>query len=514
MLLMETLSIRKKLLYSILVLTTVLAITAGLVSGITLQYVQNQAQRSKGFSLAGLAAENTKSGFLTDDSSFMERAMEGLRNDREVSLGAVVGVDPAHVVSIKALKKSKPDDPIDALFLAEPIGRQEGDTLSYSRGAYKVVAIRIKEDNAMDPDKKWYLLVAMNKTSINRAIYGIVLEMFALGIGMVVLGFFASLFLGRAIVDPLVEIQQKMRDISEGEGDLTARLEVKGEDEIAQLSTHFNRFVANIQAIVQEVITISSNIASGSTQMTAGATEMASTADSIAQTAEAQKFSVSQTNEKVSTIATSSQSIFTDVTKALAVFDQTQRAAMKGGASAEAAVSGMEVIRHNSIQIGRILTVITDIANQTNLLSLNAAIEAAKAGEHGRGFAVVAEEVRKLAERSAQAVKEISTLIETSGKSIEDGTAMVGTVGDVLKGIREAITASAERLKAIGGQSQAQSQDSTTVVSFMDGLSGIAEQNASATEEMAATIRETIRTVSDLSAAAERLNALVSRFKI
>jgi methyl-accepting chemotaxis protein len=510
---MQHYSIRKKLLVSIFGLTTLLAITAGLVSGITLNVVQNRAQLSKGKSLAALAAENTKAGFMLDDTAFMERAMEGLKSDNEASMGAVIGVDAQSAVSIKAQKKSRAEETIDLQALAEPIGKQTADAFDYRMKGYHVVVLRIREDNPMDPDKKWYLMVVLNRESINKATLGIVLGMFGLGVGMIVLGGITAKLLGRAIVDPLEDIQRHMRDISEGEGDLTARLEASGEDEIAQLSSHFNHFVGNIQGIVKEVIGISETIASGSVEMTAGANEMASTADSIAQTAEAQKSSVTHANEKVSTIAKSSQVIYADVGNALGVFDRAQGAAAKGGCSAEAAVSGMNVIKQNAAQIGNILSVITDIANQTNLLSLNAAIEAAKAGEHGRGFAVVAEEVRKLAERSAQAVKEISLLIKTSGQSIDDGTEMVGTVGGVLKSIQESIAASAERMKAIGSQSQAQSQDSTEVVSVMNELSSIAEQNASATEEMAATIRETSRTVADLSSAAERLSQLMSRFK-
>jgi methyl-accepting chemotaxis protein len=354
----------------------------------------------------------------------------------------------------------------------------------------------------------------MNTSAIDKEIAKGMGMMFGLGLLMLALGLGAAIVLGNALVKPLEIIQQSMRDISEGEGDMTARLEVDGEDEIAQLSKHFNHFVGNIQSIIQQVIAISTNIASGSLQMTAGMSEMASTADAIAHTAENQKSSVEQATKSVGTIASSSKVIYSTVADALKVFDQAQNAGAKGGVAVDAAITGMQTINQSSKQIGNILTVITEIANQTNLLSLNAAIEAAKAGEHGKGFAVVAEEVRKLAERSAQAAKEITALIHTSGKSIDDGTSMVNTAGSALQSIQEAITASAERMKAIGSQSQTQSQDSSTVVGAMGELSNIAEQNAAATEEMACTIRETTHTVDELSKLAENLNALVSRFKV
>jgi len=338
--------------------------------------------------------------------------------------------------------------------------------------------------------------------------------MLGLGLGMTLLGLGAAYFLGNTLVRPLESINQRMQDISEGEGDLTARLEVDGTDEVAQLAVRFNRFVENIHTLVREVILIAEAIGSGSRQMTTGTGEMATTAEAIARNAEDQKGNVQQATARVGTIAQSSQVVSSNVASAQQVFEVAQKAAEEGGSAVAQAVSGMQAISANSLQIGSILTVITEIANQTNLLSLNAAIEAAKAGDQGKGFAVVAEEVRKLAERSAQAVKEIAVLVQTSTRNVETGAERVDTAGSALKRIQEAIAASGGRLTDIAHQSRTQSRDSQLVVGDIGELLGIAEQNAAATEQMAATIRETTRTVGELGRAAEQLDELVARFKV
>jgi methyl-accepting chemotaxis protein len=508
------LTIKKKLVVAIILLTTSLAVCTCLLSGILIRGIQTNDLWNKGHNLMNILGSAVGPSLRSDDlgttAGATETFLDQVKGDQDVSLACVVNVQDGKA-EVVHLRKFVDDTRLDPTAIAQPLATAK--RTQYTHAGFLVLATPVVFSGGQ-ASQSTFLLIAMNTRRLSREIERSLLWMLALGIGMVSLGLGAAVFLGNAIAHPLDRIGVRMADISEGEGDLTARLEVLGQDEIAHLSTHFNRFVDNIRSMVQQVAAISSAVASGTLEMTSAMAEMATTADTIARGADQQKLSVAQANTTVGTIAGSSQVVHTQVSDAMQVFSVAREAAASGDLAAREAVDGMRAIQDDSRQIANISTVITEIANQTNLLSLNAAIEAAKAGENGRGFAVVADEVRKLAERSAQAATEITALIQASSKRILGGSERVTAAGAALRSIQEAIRASSERLQVISSQSQTQHQESANVVNVMGGLTGIAEQNAAAMEQMAATLRETSRTVEELSRAAENLDSLATRFKI
>jgi methyl-accepting chemotaxis protein len=174
----------------------------------------------------------------------------------------------------------------------------------------------------------------------------------------------------------------------------------------------------------------------------------------------------------------------------------------------------MDSIRTTNTQMVQAVTVIQEIARQTNLLSLNAAIEAAKAGAQGKGFSVVAEEVRKLAERSGQAAREVAELITRTNEAVQVGVARVQDTVRMLASIRESTQVIAGMTKEMQTATAEQSKTSHEVTRQLDTVSAQVAQNSAATTQMSASIQEVNRTAGDLARASENLRTAVDAYRV
>jgi len=337
---------------------------------------------------------------------------------------------------------------------------------------------------------------------------------------------------GRLILAPLNEFVLQSEMVADG--NLTAvetphiAARMDSGDEIGKMARAFKRMMDGLRSLVTSVDQASSEVASAGSEITASTEEMAAAAQE--QTSQAGEVA-SAVEEMSKTIVENSKS----ASHASETAREAKKAAEQGGEVVRQTVVGMqriaEVVRQSartvqelgksSDQIGEITGVIDDIADQTNLLALNAAIEAARAGEQGRGFAVVADEVRKLAERTTKATKEISTMIskiqiDTKGavasmeegtKEVDAGIKLADKAGVSLNEIVEVSQKVTDMVAQIAAASEEQSSASEQISKNVDAINTVTGETAQGTQQIA-------KAADDLSQLTENLQRLLSRFKL
>ncbi len=326
----------------------------------------------------------------------------------------------------------------------------------------------------------------------------------------------------------LAEMITVCKDLAEGKGNLAARLPVQGTDELAQLGGLLNEFIEKLQGMIGKVAHVTDKVASASVELSATAEEISKGTDGLTSRASHTAAAVEEMNATVSQVAQNSG-------KAASLAQETVKTAKDGGSVVSDTISGMQQLSDavsssatiiaelgkSSDQIGEIVRVIEDIADQTNLLALNAAIEAARAGEQGRGFAVVADEVRKLAERTTKATKEIGDMIrqiqtDTRGavESMQQGTVkvtsgvdLVNRTGEALSRIVEMVSESADMIRQIAVASEEQSVATQQIANDIENVAKVTKESASGASESA-------KASHDLSQLATELQAIVGSFKL
>jgi len=325
-------------------------------------------------------------------------------------------------------------------------------------------------------------------------------QQFFLRLLIMAAGIAMSLLISWSITRPLAETTAMLHEISDGDGDLTRRLDCTGSKETAALSRAFNNFADKIHGVVAGVV-------GAARELSQVADRVSSSAASISGGAQDQAASLEETAASLEQITSTVKQNADNAHQAAQLASGSRGVAEQGGAVVTQAVNAMGQISRSSRKIAEIITAIDEIAFQTNVLALNAAVEAARAGEQGRGFAVVATEVGNLSQRSSTAAKEIKLLIQEAVAAVEGGVGLVNESGRTLQEILTSVKRVTDIVNEIAAASREQSAGVEQVSTAVNQMDSVTQTNATETERLASIAQV-------LSRQAGALLSKVGRFKL
>jgi len=314
------------------------------------------------------------------------------------------------------------------------------------------------------------------------------------------------------IVRPVADSNQLLKEVAKG--NLTVKSNSQSKDEIGEMAKSLDATILHLHTHIKEIAAIANRNALTANDLSSASETISSNAAGIEKGIEIQKSVINKTSNDLN-------ELIIDISKSC---DMTKESAVISGVALdgtsdclekmEESIKAMKEIQDSSEQVGKITTVISQIARRTNLLSLNAAIEAARAGKYGRGFAVVADEIRKLAERSSTAASEIESLIKQSNERTKTGSKAVDSLHLLIGDIEGKVRQSAEMTKKISVTLGEQVDVGKCTVSDLKSIFTVLKENVDAINQMGESVKQTNKMVDVLSQSADNLDNLTKQFTL